>query len=198
MQRVISIAVGVVAILFAGVSHAASIDIDLNDFLAVNVFVELDGSAALLLETGVGIDPRLDNNPILGDPNIIIPGVGVSMLFDYRFFDGPDNDSDEFLAYLYDASNPGAPNYGFPIPGFEFSVTSDSSGTVEFDLSSLTTLILGMKIILREDLGDSSAPDSSVIIENMRLTAVPAPAAIWLFGSALIGFVGFGKRRNAA
>jgi hypothetical protein len=30
------------------------------------------------------------------------------------------------------------------------------------------------------------------------VSAVPVPAAVWLFGSALIGLVGFGKRRKAA
>jgi len=29
-------------------------------------------------------------------------------------------------------------------------------------------------------------------------SAVPVPAAIWLFGTALIGLVGFGKRKMAA
>lgn len=28
--------------------------------------------------------------------------------------------------------------------------------------------------------------------------AVPVPAAVWLFGTALIGFIGFGRRRNVA
>ena len=29
-------------------------------------------------------------------------------------------------------------------------------------------------------------------------TVVPVPAAVWLFGSALIGLIGLGKRRKAA
>jgi len=33
---------------------------------------------------------------------------------------------------------------------------------------------------------------------NMQLSTVPVPAAIWLFGTALIGLVGFGKRRKLA
>jgi len=31
-----------------------------------------------------------------------------------------------------------------------------------------------------------------------ELSAVPIPAAFWLFGTALIGLVGFSKRRKAA
>jgi hypothetical protein len=35
-------------------------------------------------------------------------------------------------------------------------------------------------------------------IDNMILSPVPVPAAVWLFGTALIGLVGFSKRRKAA
>jgi len=40
---------------------------------------------------------------------------------------------------------------------------------------------------------------SEVAFDKVQLTvsAVPVPAAVWLFGSALIGLVGFSKRRKA-
>jgi hypothetical protein len=38
----------------------------------------------------------------------------------------------------------------------------------------------------------------NVIVSAVPIPAVPVPAAIWLFGTALIGLVGFGKRRKAA
>jgi hypothetical protein len=31
---------------------------------------------------------------------------------------------------------------------------------------------------------------------RIQLTAVPVPAAVWLFGSGLIGLVGFARRKN--
>ena len=34
--------------------------------------------------------------------------------------------------------------------------------------------------------------------DNLSLNPVPIPAAVWLFGTALIGLFGFGKRRKAA
>jgi len=34
-------------------------------------------------------------------------------------------------------------------------------------------------------------------LDDVKLSAVPLPAAVWLFGSALLGFVGFQKRKKA-
>lgn len=34
--------------------------------------------------------------------------------------------------------------------------------------------------------------------DNLTLTAVPAPAALWLFGTGLLGLVGVARRRSAA
>ena len=44
------------------------------------------------------------------------------------------------------------------------------------------------------------APGFDVISSHIdnSVSNVPVPAAIWLFGTALIGFVGLGKRRKAA
>ncbi len=40
--------------------------------------------------------------------------------------------------------------------------------------------------------------DGNVVISDITaIPAVPVPAAVWLFGTALIGVVGFGKRRKA-
>lgn len=37
----------------------------------------------------------------------------------------------------------------------------------------------------------------TVDFENVSITAVPVPAAIWLFGSGLIGLISFSKRKKA-
>ncbi len=33
---------------------------------------------------------------------------------------------------------------------------------------------------------------------NSRINPVPVPAAVWLFGTALLGFIGYSRRRNVA
>ena len=45
---------------------------------------------------------------------------------------------------------------------------------------------------------DLSSSSSRTWAKWSQVSAVPVPAAIWLFGTALIGLVGFGKRRKAA
>lgn len=44
------------------------------------------------------------------------------------------------------------------------------------------------------DLSDGSSPD--VVLYGIRVAAIPVPAAIWLFGSAMIGMFGFTRRRK--
>ncbi|MCP3670074.1 MAG: hypothetical protein GY814_06500 [Gammaproteobacteria bacterium] len=41
-----------------------------------------------------------------------------------------------------------------------------------------------------------SSPVSWLLVANTTLSTVPVPAAIWLFGTALIGLVGYGKRKS--
>lgn len=51
----------------------------------------------------------------------------------------------------------------------------------------------GIRRLLIQDPGNNFAAIDNV---NIEVSAVPLPAAAWLFGSALLGFIGFTKRRN--
>jgi hypothetical protein len=42
------------------------------------------------------------------------------------------------------------------------------------------------------------ATDYKISVLTSAISPVPVPAAVWLFGTALIGLVGFGKRRKVA
>ena len=39
---------------------------------------------------------------------------------------------------------------------------------------------------------------SDLAIDNVTVSAVPVPAAVWLFGSGLVGLVGIARRKKAA
>ena len=65
--------------------------------------------------------------------------------------------------------------------------------------SSLITFIEAL------DVSGNGFPTSSIPSRNdgyfgpnLRVNAVPVPAAIWLFGTALVGFVGLSRRRKVA
>lgn len=45
-------------------------------------------------------------------------------------------------------------------------------------------------------IGSSSSADATFTGEVYSISAVPVPAAAWLFGSALLGLVGMGRRRS--
>jgi hypothetical protein len=51
---------------------------------------------------------------------------------------------------------------------------------------------------LRRADDNTPSPNTTFAIWSPSVSAVPVPAAVWLFGTALIGLVGFGKRRKAA
>ena len=57
-----------------------------------------------------------------------------------------------------------------------------------------TTLDAGfLDVGLRNTLADTY----SIAYDNFTITAVPVPAAVWLFGSGLIGLVGIARRKKA-
>ena len=48
------------------------------------------------------------------------------------------------------------------------------------------------------NFGDATPTFSGVSVDIMGAAVVPVPAAVWLFGSGLIGLVGVARRRTAA
>ena len=68
--------------------------------------------------------------------------------------------------------------------------------TFVFGWTSLSSATIGGPWVGPEWLGIQM--DNLVVNDASTPSVVPVPAAIWLFGSALIGLVRFGKRRKAA
>ena len=48
------------------------------------------------------------------------------------------------------------------------------------------------------DSGELSRVQKKLGGVGLTITAVPVPAAVWLFGSGLLGLAGFARRRTAA
>ena len=178
--------------LFSVNTWAAVIPIDLNDFFAdPTVTVSTDGSSAFLEEDPGFFSVILSNDPGLGEPNVILPGAGVSLSFAYDFVDAT-GEGDEFGAFLIDADT------GSSINGFEFFSGDSGAGTIEFDLSSLVGLTLGLEFQLNSLVNDidfdSFARVSNVQLET-QIPSVPEPSSLLLLFMSMVGFVMLNKNR---
>ena len=85
---------------------------------------------------------------------------------------------------VYDDENGGNASYTFKGPSS--TLWGNALGAIDPD--SLFSLQNGSQ---HNDLG------AWVVSDNV-ISAVPVPAAVWLFGTALIGFVGMSRRRKVA
>ena len=173
------------AILLAGLAlsfGANATSIDLNDFYAdPTVTVAVDGSSATLAEDPSFYAVILSNDPGLGDPNVIVPDVGVGLFFDYVFTEAIGND-DEFGAFIIDGVT------GSSIgSAFEFYTQSSGSGTLMFDLTSLVGQTLGLQFQLSALFSDTDF-SSTLEISNVRLEAISVPEPSMLF-LVLIGLI---------
>ena len=59
-------------------------------------------------------------------------------------------------------------------------------------VSGITSLTTATSIMGSRDNNDAN----NIALAITQVSAVPVPAAVWLFGTALIGLVGFGRRRK--
>jgi hypothetical protein len=105
---------------------------------------------------------------------------------------------------------------GNAIAGSGAEVTVDPFGTADVDLSVIqdgadisdwTGLSLSavapagtaevQAFLLHIQTGDPCCAGGSLFWDDVSLTAVPVPAAVWLFGSGLIGLIGIARRRKS-
>lgn len=191
-MRAIKINLLVIVFGLSGLAQAAATPINLNDFFAdPSVTVAADGSSAALAEDASLSPVLLSNDPGLGDPEVVIAGLGLFLLFDFDFVEGLTGEADEFGAFLIDAGT------GLSVGAmFEFFTQNTSMGSISFDLSGLVGTTLGLQFQLSALPGDTGL-DSMVTVSNVRLQSVmvsePSTLALMLSGLA----IGWLLRRRA-
>ncbi|MBK8816337.1 MAG: VPLPA-CTERM sorting domain-containing protein [Methylococcaceae bacterium] len=119
-------------------------------------------------------------------PNLVANGQSVSHAFSTAWEFGSDTDGSAFVAIT------GNPDFNFDalvrVNGLDVLTFASSALDKVFNLSFLAGDIV--EFIVSGTAGRIGNIDISV-------SGVPVPAAVWLFGSALMGMMGISRRKKA-
>ena len=119
--------------------------------------------------TGVGLE---ELNPVFG-------AVTVDFTFEGQAFD--ETNDFEFNAFPTLDIIDGRPNF------IDYILTEDSNGV---DFNDPT--------VVEVDIVDILVPDGAGGFNvDALVTVIPVPAAMWLFGSGLLGLIGIARRKSA-
>lgn len=160
-------------------TEVTSVDGDGNGIFAVtgggfDVWFDTTPDYSFTNDTGfTGVDSLITGN-ISGGSGSFLPGFGV----------GFSNIDLIIGAFGYDQNvySPDTIVGGSSI--FTLKVNNSGGGPTA-----------GVTSVLGQTVGDGALMEAD---GNMKLQAVPVPAAVWLFGSGLLGLVGIARRKKAA
>ena len=173
--------------------------------LAVIALVLSTSANSALVTTGDIVTVNFD---ISGNPGVVIPPVQM----DYQIIFVPFGSSTGL------AVNPGE---SFAVDWFEnisdsIPLQTDNPSPFSFDVYSFSNGFFGTgledvsgKLVMSNIIGDFNIASismrtllndgsfTSYVEQNFVVTpAIPIPAAVWLFGSGLIGLIGFARRKT--
>jgi hypothetical protein len=180
---------------------------DLNDFIA-NTVVEY----TFLVDTAVQgefhyNDPDLDHSSVDSSSPTISVDTFYTDLISGSLIDELNGGYYNADGYLRETNRGFYADYHTSTQDYYQLVGGSSDNPVDLWSVGMPTLALGSLWLGSETAVDQNGLGSSYYsnLELSRISgvspsvsAVPAPAAAWLFGTALIGLVGFSKRRKAA
>ena len=116
-------------------------------------------------------------------------GVANTFLWDMKAVSGPGGGGGIKIEY-YDIAG------GVTTSGDNFfASTTDWSSYSFTEVASATAV--SMKVVLLAINADSVLGYDNVCVNDCSTSAVPVPAAVWLFGSGLLGLVGVARRKRA-
>lgn len=156
-----------------------------------------DGSNALSLNLacdGDGLGVVDDEISGTAQQQIIVEfagsnGVAQQLIFLDLFTEGPQSEQAEFVIVYDSASNDTyAGNVNL---GTDFGLTENPGGIWVVDLLGLGVRTTGIEKIIFDAQDDDGLSDVA-----LAGIVTPLPAAVWLFGSALLGLAGFSRARR--
>ena len=141
-------------------------------------------NAAVFLQNsnGLGGDPLvIGSNPILTFDAKGSPAVSEVDNFALRYLDNTG-------AILADST---PINYG----GF---INNTSWTQISFDLGAVPAGTVAAFLEFSQAIGPFDSAQILIDNVNLEVAQVPVPAAVWLFGSGLLGLIGVARRKKAA
>lgn len=142
---------------------------------------------AYAIYQGVATGPGMQGLTLLGSGTASAPGAEIdfSIALTGSYLNGPSSGG-QFTLVVGDASQSTDSNLANYIaasnfnPYIKIGLWETGAGTV----NSVAGLQTNLNMIYQE--------------QGINPAAVPLPGAVWLFGSAIAGFIGFGRRKQAA
>jgi hypothetical protein len=128
----------------------------------------------------------------------VTPGQAITISFDYR---GTAQAGGVIFAELFSELSGGGATGEilsggplFPNPDSSVWTTATFNTTLGADVSG------GVTLQLKSSCGPTGSCVADIYFDNASMTvaAVPVPAAVWLFGSGLLGLIGVARRKKAA
>jgi len=179
------------AIGYSSMASATVIPIDLSGFYiyGTNLSVSSDGTTASFAEDATGIQ-QLSDDPGYGDPNVVTAASGTYLQFDYAFnMPTSTGNADIFHAGITDS-------FGNILdPSYQTYLYSSGTGTIQYDLSSLSGSTLGLVFELTHNIGDTDYFASTLTISNLQLVTKDVVANVSESGTGLLllaGLLGLG------
>ena len=185
-----------VAVFSSHTAMATMIPIDLNAFIPSEpeIIISLDGMTATINESPLIAIVTLENDPGLGDAEVILAAPSRLLTFGYDFNEPPGND-DVFSAVLFDSAV--GPLDGV-LDGVDINATQ--AGTVAFDLSPWEGFILGLSFVL-SDADPQGLQNSSVTITQLQMSddhaVVPVPSTMLLLFSGIVVLASWRRKQNS-
>jgi len=134
-----------------------------------------------------------NSNALGGDPLVV--GSNPILTFDAKGVPGISEVDNFALRYL---DNDGAILADSELQNFGGLINNNTWTEISFDLGVVPAGAVAAFLEFSQAIGPFDS--AQILIDNVTLevAAVPVPAAVWLFGSGLLGLIGVARRKHAA